>query len=293
MKTTINHLPQSKLKQILQIVEIIKEATHPEKIILFGSYAKGKQVEHRYTGKDGIKYKYISDYDFLVVTKTNNIKEYELEDIINNRIGDFEPSVNIQVHEIDYINEGLEFGQYFFTDIINEGVLLFDTGQVQFAEPRKLTADEETEKAQRFFDIWFPQANEFLKGAGFYLTENSLKAGAFILHQATESLYYTTLLVFTGYKPKTHNLWKLRKHAKTLSEELFLIFPIETDKHENHLFDLLKRGYIDARYKPEYYITVEELASLIERVKEMQKIVERICIEKIKSYLSSEEVAKN
>ncbi len=283
MKSSLDHLPVAKQQQILQIVKIIKEVAAPEKIILYGSHAKGKQVEHRYTGKDGIRYEYISDYDFLVVTKNNTIKEYELEDIINNRTARFEPSINLQIHEIDYINEGLEFGQYFFTDIINEGILLFDTENVHFAEPRQLTPEEEKEKAQRYFDIWFPQGNEFLIDASNAINRKSYKIGAFYLHQATESLYYATLLVFTGYKPKTHNLWKLRKHAKDLSEELFLAFPVETDKYENHLFDLLKRGYIDARYKPEYSITEEELKALIERVKKMQQTVEKICKEKIAS----------
>ena len=80
MKTSLNHLPLSKRNQILEIVEIIKEVVFPEKIIIFGSYAKGKYVEHRYTGKDGIFYEYVSDYDFLVVTLNNTIKDYELED---------------------------------------------------------------------------------------------------------------------------------------------------------------------------------------------------------------------
>jgi HEPN domain-containing protein/predicted nucleotidyltransferase len=285
MKTSLNHLPETKQKQILQIVEIIKEVAIPEKIILFGSYAKGKQVEHRYTGKDGAHYEYISDYDFLVVTKNNTVKEYELEDIINNRTDKFEPSINLQIHEIDYINEGLEFGQYFFTDIINEGILLYDTGNVHFADARQLTQEEEQEKSKRFFDTWFRGGVGFLNSVGFNLKEKEYKIAAFELHQATESFYYTTLLVFTGYKPKTHNLWKLRKHAKTLSEELFLVFPIETDKYENHLFDLLKRGYIDARYKHDFTITEKELEAIIARVKKMQEIVEKICNERIRSIL--------
>lgn len=285
MKTSLDHLPENKQQQIFQIVEIIKEVAVPEKIILFGSYAKGKQVEHRYIGRDGIQYEYISDYDILVVTKNNTIREYEVEDILTNRMSLSDPSVNVQVHEIDYINEGLEFGQYFFTDIVNEGILLFDTGNVEFATARELTGQEEKGIAQNYFDIWFPQGLEFLKIVEFSLSINSLKPGAFILHQATESLYYATLLVFTGYKPKTHNLWKLRKQAKKLSEELFLIFPVETDKYEDHLFDLLKRGYIDARYKPEYFITKEELQALFERVNKMKDIVEKICKEKISSFI--------
>jgi len=267
-------------------VDIIKEVVSPEKIILFGSYAKGKYVEHRYTGKDGIFYEYVSDYDFLVVTQNNTIKEYELEDIVNSRTQHFKQPINLQIHEIDYINEGLEFGQYFFTDIVNEGVLLYDTDLVDFAEPRELTPTEEKEIAQRYFDIWVKRSTEFLIDSNNAFRRKSLNTSTFYLHQATESLYYAILLVFTGYKPKTHNLLKLRKHAKHLSEELFLMFAIETSKEEKNLFDLLKRGYIDARYKEEYIITEEELFTLIERVKKMQEIVERICQNKIKFLIS-------
>lgn len=283
MKTSLNFLPREKRQQILDIVAIIKEVVAPEKIILFGSYAKGKYVQHRYTGKDGIFYEYVSDFDFLVVTKNNTVKEYELEDIVNSRTQHLRQPVNLQIHEIDYINEGLEFGQYFFTDIVNEGVLLYDTDIVHFAEPKELTPAEEKEIAQRYFDIWFKSGCAFLNTVSFNLKENEYKIGAFILHQATESFYYATLLVFTGYKPKTHNLLKLRKQAKHLSEEIFLLFAVETSKNEKYLFDLLKRGYVDARYKEDYIITREELSLLLERIQQMKIIVEKICMEKINS----------
>ena len=159
-----------------------------------------------------------------------------------------------------YINEGLRFGQYFFTDIIREGILLYDTGNYQFVEPAKLTAQEEAEKAQGYFDIWFPQASEFLEHGKIALERNTNNMGAFFLHQATECFYNTTLLVFTGYKPKTHNLQKLRNYAKHISTELYTVFRTPVlDEREFHLFDLLKRGYIDARYKPDYQITAGEL----------------------------------
>jgi len=290
MKNSLSHLPQTKQDQILRIAEIIKEVAAPEKIILFGSYAKGNYVEHRYTGGNGIFYEYISDYDFLVVTKENNIKDYELEDIINTRTLQFKAPINLQIHEINYINEGLEFGQYFFTDIVKKGVLLYDTGNIQFAEPKELSPLQQKEVSQKYFEIWFNTASNFLDFSNHAFVklrnENKLLSdAAFLLHQATERFYYATLLVFTGYKPKTHNLLKLRKLAKHLSEELFLVFPAETNKYEKHLFDLLKRGYIDARYKDDYEITEEELISLLQRVTLMKDIVQGICNEKINSYV--------
>lgn len=281
MKTTLSHLPENKQHEIQRIAEIIREVVNPEKIILFGSYAKGNWVEDRYTDKHGTLYEYISDYDFLVVTKDNQDKTYTQESKIMDRVDRYKPPVNLEIHELDYINKGLDEGEYFFVDIVKEGILLFDKHNVQFASPRELTPQEKKEKAQRYFDTWFPQAGEFIIDCSHAFNRGNLKKAAFELHQATESLYYVTLLVFTDYKPKTHNLWKLRKKTKAYSKELFEIFRAETDKKEEHLFDLLKRGYVDARYRTDYFITSEELSTLISRVNEMVPIVERFCKEKI------------
>ncbi len=253
-------------------------------IILFGSYAKGTFVEHRYTAKDGTNYEYISDYDFLVVTEKNTIKEYELEDIVNSRTKRTRPDINIQLHEISYVNEGLEFGQYFFMDIIKEGILLYDTGKLQFTKPRELSSEEQNEIAQRYFNLWYESANGFLETAKYDLQKGLYKIGVFVLHQAVENFYNTVLLVYTGYKPKTHSLYKLRKNSKQLSEKLFLIFPIETNKEEQKLFDLLKRGYIDARYKSDFIITEEELSILIGKVEKIRDITRNICLVKIDSF---------
>jgi uncharacterized protein len=282
MKTSLSHLPENKQHEILRIAEIIKEVANPEKIILFGSYAKGTYTEHTYTGRDGIRYEYISDYDLLVVTKDAIEKSYELDDQITNRARMYKASVNMEIHDIAYINEGLKFGQYFFSDIVKEGILLFDKGTVQFPEPRVLTSIEEREISQRYFDKWFKRGGAFFDLV-IHLKDTESNEGAFLLHQSAESFYYATLLVFTGYKPKTHNLGKLRKQAKILSEELYFVFPAETNKKEKQLFDLLKRGYVDARYRDDYVITKEELATLTERVREMQLVVEKICKEKITS----------
>lgn len=286
MKSSLSHLPKTKQEQILKVAEIIKQVASPEKIILFGSYAKGNYVEHKYVGGEGIIYEYISDYDFLVVMKDSPVKAYELDDEITTRAEKIGPPVNVEIHDIEFINEGLSFGQYFFADIVKEGVLLYDTDQVDFVEPKELTTEEQKVIAERYFQIWYPAGIEFLETVSFSLQRKNYKMAAFLLHQATECFYYTILLVFTGFKSKTHNLKKLRKQAKYLSEKLFLLFPIENHKKEKHLFDLLKRGYIDARYRSDYLITEKEILSIIDHVKEMKKIVEQICSKKINSFSS-------
>lgn len=283
MKTSLSHLPERHQSEILQICEKIKEIADPEKIILFGSYAKGKQVNHT-TYEDGIRYQYISDYDFLVIPKDNSVKEYVIQDRISNIFRGFKTPVSIIAHDINYVNEGLSESQYFFTDIVQEGILLHDSGNTDFVEPRELTNIEKKEIAQRYFDKWFVSGNEFLIDAKNGLNRNSLNKGAFELHQAAENYYNTVLLVSTGYKPKTHNLDKLRQFAKHISEELFAVFLTpENDLEQEHLFDLLKRGYIDARYKDDYHITAEELKTLIDKVEKMQILIQKICLTHISS----------
>ncbi len=284
MKTSLSYLPQIKQDQILHIVDIIKAVVNPEKIILYGSYAKNSYVEHRYRDGQGTEQEYKSDYDILVVTKNNPHNTNEIDGTISSQIPNSYPELNLEIHEIDYINEGLEFGQYFFSDIVKEGVLLYDTTNVKFAEPKELTDAEKKVIAQRYFDIWFPKGSNFLDLVSSEVINKDIKIAAFLLHQSAESFYYSALLVFTEYKPKTHNLKRLRKQAKLYSETLFLLFPIESDKAEKHYFDLLKRGYIDARYRQDYVITDEELYAILDRLKTMKSIVEDLCISKINSY---------
>lgn len=284
MKTSLSHLPEIKQNQILQTVEIIKAVANPEKIILFGSHATGTWVEDEYH-ENGTHYEYLSDFDILIITNNSSEKEFLLIDkIINKTERLFKTPVNPIIHDISYVNEGLEIGQYFFTDIIKEGVLLHDENKADLAKPRELTNSEMASISQRYYDTWFNDAADFMDGILLYQQKNKLRKAAFLLHQAAEHFYNAVLLVFTGYKPKTHNLDKLRHYAKHLSMELFLIFPFPAkNKEDEYLFNLLKRGYIDARYKEDYLITKEEVQKLIDKVNEMEKIIQTISLQKIKS----------
>lgn len=279
----MQHIPQAQQDEVLEIVEIIKEIVDPEMIILFGSYARGKFVFDKYRDKYGTVQEYVSDIDILVITKDITKDEYDIDIKIKARTEHLKPAVSLQFSEIDYINEGLEFGQYFYSDIIKEGILLFDKGTVTLSSKRELTPQEEKAKAQHYYDIWFKGGTENIIDAKSIFNRGNYKKAAFELHQAAEKFYYTVLLVFTGYKAKIHNLYKLRKQAASYSEELFQFYPLEKNKEEWVLFDLLKRGYIEARYEEEYEITKQQLEALIERIEKMEVIVDRICKEKIDS----------
>ena len=92
------------------------------------------------------------------------------------------------------------------------------------------------------------------------------------------------MLVFTRYKPNTHDLAVLKKLANSVDSRLLPILPL--DNFENkQLFKLLRKAYVDARYKPNYLITKDELSQLYNQVEELKKIGELICQEKINSFI--------
>ncbi|MCB2263612.1 MAG: HEPN domain-containing protein [Candidatus Thiosymbion ectosymbiont of Robbea hypermnestra] len=109
------------------------------------------------------------------------------------------------------------------------------------------------------------------------------KPSFIVLHQVTERLYGTILLVFTRYKPSTHDLEKLSQRVSSIEPRFLTIFPRATEE-ERERFKLLRKAYVDARYKPSYTITKEELDWLAERVQELQALTEKLCREKIASY---------
>ncbi|BBJ32273.1 hypothetical protein RAS_13820 [Rickettsia asiatica] len=62
------------------------------------------------------------------------------------------------------------------------------------------------EIAKDYFEEWFDKGKDFLDGVAYYLKKDRYAVAAFLLHQATESLYSAILLVFSNYKPKLHNV---------------------------------------------------------------------------------------
>lgn len=286
MRIDLSHLPQDKQREVRRIAEIIRDVVDPEMIILFGSHARGDWVEDRYE-KDGVIYEYSSDYDILVIVRPkqeeggSNRLYQRVERMIREVLPPGSP-VNAIAHNLDHVNTKLADGQYFFTDVVKEGVLLYDSGRHNLAEPKALSDAERKEIAQRDFDHWFRSSESFLTDFENALARHDHQKAAFELHQAAERFYTTALLVHIGYKPKAHDLEKLRKLAATQVPELIRVFPCARDE-EKARFELLNRAYVDARYDPEYSISREDLEYLAGRVRELRSLTESACQRRIAS----------
>ena len=291
MKMDLSHLPEDRRRDIEAVAAFIRAepGIDAEMIILFGSYARGDWVED-YTYDGPVMYSYVSDYDVLVVVPnlrydTKPGRWSDIERKAARLVPLHGPSVNLIVHDIDYLNARLGEGRYFFKDIKEEGVLLYDSGRFTLAEPRELTDAERKRLAEEDFAQWFESANDFYDQFDLAFGREKFKLAAFELHQATERFYAAFLLVHTGYKPKFHDIEKLGKLAAAEMPEMLRVFPRATDEEEKR-FDLLKRAYVDARYSKTYTITREDLEYLAARVGELRAMTEAACRKKIDEFTS-------
>ena len=287
MKRSLSHLPKRKKDELRRITDIIVEMVPAtQMIILFGSHARGDWVEDRYE-KDGITYEYMSDYDILAVTDTRKAADsLSTWSKVEKRICD--PAVSktwtsIISHDIEYLNKRITKAAYFFVDIKKEGICLYNSQKHRLAQLCEPDPRERLGQAKADFEYWTKKAEEFFFGFQVYMGAAYWSTAAFTLHQATENLYHTLLLVFTGYKPKLHDLTKLGRRTGSFGKELLTVFPMATQE-ERHRFQLLKRAYTEARYEPRYRIAKEDLDYLADRVRRFQKIVKRLCEQRIAKY---------
>ena len=255
-------------------------------VILFGSYARGDWVEDTYT-EGHITYEYKSDFDILVIVKNRHYARRlmtwdKMESTIHNS-RTIKTWATVIVHDIMEVNKALSKGRYFFTDVKKEGVLLYDSKRFKLEKAQKLSSEERKQIAQEDFKNWFITAKKFLAGFDFYFRRRDYNIAAFLLHQATERFYTATLLVFTHYKPKEHDIKELGRQVSNLDPRFLPVFPRKTPE-ERRLFELLRKAYIDARYNRNYKITKKELEYLGERVKKLQRLTKEACKEKIESY---------
>jgi len=287
MKKSLAHLPKHKRDELKLITEKICEvAKEAEMIILFGSYARDDWVDKDLTFDGHNTYEYSSDFDILIVVSTNKIANYTKHWYsVKKKIRDLplRTRATIIVNDIHYINRCLKRSQYFFTDIKKEGILLYDSKHFKLERRRKLNLGERGEIAQKDFKQWFKSAKDFYSMYEDALKKRKYKIAAFLLHQATESLYGALMLVFSNYKPKNHDLEELKHITGSYDHQLLGVFPNATDE-QKRCFDLLNEAYVKARYDPDYKITKQQLEYLAGRVRKLQRLTKKICKEKIDSF---------
>jgi len=288
MKRDIDHLPEKQQAELARIrTTLLTEfdasiaggtqtwRKHGKilKIILFGSYARNDWVDEPENG-------YLSDFDLLIVVSNEKLTDiadywYVAEDKIlhDTAIG---RTVNIIVHDLAEVNAAICRGEYFWTDIVRDGVVLYELPSHPLAAPRPMTPAEALEGAKKNFIQWFGAVGRSLETAEAQLTKSAelgwRREAAFSLHQAVERAYICLLLVHTFYFPRSHNIKFLRSLAEDVDKTLVSAWPRET-KLERRRFEMLKRAYVEARYADQYDVNAEDLEELFVSAKGLAALV--------------------
>ena len=268
-----------------KICDIVPQA---EMIFLFGSYARGDWVDGPHVqGRGKLTIRKTSDYDIAVITRfAYTARDTALWDKVKAELAKMNLSTIVRIipREIDFVNYKLQQGQYFFTEICEQGIILYDSAEVELSDRKELNPTETKEIAQNTFDETFKSATDFYASSMSNFNEKRYKIAAFDLHQATEFASKVVLLIFGGECPQEHHLDILGDSAADYCPELKGILPRETDEQKK-LFELLDYAYIGARYDREYKITKQQLEQLAPCVQKLHEVTERICKKKIESFI--------
>ena len=298
MRTSLDHLPLPKQRELERVVEILFEefndvlalAQHQwkkkgriTKVILYGSYARGGWVDEPHTAKG-----YKSDFDLLVIVNDKRLTDYvtywaKAEERFHREYGitkSIKTPVNFIVHTLQEVNDGLAHGRYFFMDVAKDGIALYQSDDSVLHTPKPKTPKDALKMAQEYYEEWYPSAGEFYDDFRSNVERQRFKKAAFELHQCVERLYHCVLLVCTFYTPHVHNLGFLRSQANLIDRRLMYVWP-EDNRKQRAMFEKLKQAYVKARYSKHYRISEEELTWLGEQVEELGRVVHAVCSERI------------
>lgn len=296
MKASLDHLPERQQQELAHVRTTLltefeaairkgaggtsdwRKGGQVLKIILFGSYARNDWVDEPDNG-------YLSDFDLLVVvshSKLTDIADYwwVAEDKIlrDPTVGRL---VNIIVHDLAEVNQALGRGEYFWTDIARDGVMLYELPGHPLAIPKPMTPADALEMAKRYFENAAPMIDSALRTADMQAKEDAShvvwrRDRAFTLHQAVERAYACFLLVHTFYFPRSHNIKFLRSLAEDVDKRLIEAWPRE-QRLDKRRFETLKRAYVEARYSDQYDISVEDLDALADCARRLRDLVVQAC----------------
>ncbi len=290
MKKNLSHLPVKKREELKRVVDHIRlHCSKTQMVILYGSYARDDWISSDEFQEGHILYEYSSDYDIFVVVPTKDLAEdgvrWSGAATAINDDKKIEPWVQLIVEAVDHVNEQLKKARSYYRDLYRDGVILYDTGKHKLANPEKLTSEERHRVAEEDFEVQYTEkATSHLESYQFNLKRGNLNQAAYDLNQATESCFAAVHLVFTGYKPRTHDIEKLEPVVIRADSRFRNVFPRRT-WHESQRFHLLRRAYQDARFDRNYKITKGDLDVLARQVRKLMSLTHMVCRKKIDSLL--------
>ncbi len=273
--TSLDGVPEGIQKQLSIITELVHDNIKNSvgMIWLFGSYARGEAINDRRTDpKTGVLSEYNSDVDILVVVKgPNTMKKSKWWARLDASIkGHPELTSSIHIIRESYLRfaDALRHSEYFYVDVVKEGIVLYGDKE-ELPEPKEFSIEKRKEFAIHYLNRFYQRADASKRALELHYQSDDPASAMYCLHQLSERLFYTLLLVFTHYKPRSHKLDDLRERIATIDKRITSIFPLN-DKSEQERFQFLNDAYVDSRYNDDYEVDPEVLDYLIVCVAEFQ-----------------------
>lgn len=258
---------------VARMAELIRDVFDPAYILLFGTLAKG--TPH----SDALS------YDILIAT--HETPQYNWLDVRRYlkmkmpSVGRGVPYLNIYLHPANYV---ISQSSPFLRLARTEGILLYRSDRHKFRRPRKpYSFSQAACDAKQYYKTFIVLGAEFLEQADTALTENKIRQAAFAAAQAAVCFYQVLFRVYHGFDFDTHDIMLMHERTRTLSAELLLLFESDSFTPVDTL-PCLRRFIINARYESSFFIHVTELEEHFTRVKRMQGIVEKLCLQRIDLY---------
>ena len=283
--------------ELKTLLKRINDADLPGVVMiwLFGSYARGDFINDIAIDDYGFSSEYHSDLDILVVVNDAGFHEKQDARWPNLvRAFDNEPGLQTKVHAIGIslprFCKALRYGQYFYREIVEEGLLLQNR---RVSLPNKIPlkpAQLRKFALKGFMDFFAENALGYQQTFELLYQQQSYRLASHHLHQVTENLFHCFLLIYTEKKPRTHELDRLQGLVASYDPKIINVFPYHTPE-QKRLRDLLIAAYVRGRYhvfNDDFIVTQADLDALGQRVGILQAHILQQCLAKITRFIPEE-----
>lgn len=252
------------------IVECILCIAKPQYIFQIGAKSQETKLESIFNYKINSQYS-IADIWLLVVmgdlsnkTKTECLDQIEAH--CNQRI----PTTTIVV-EANVFDQWKINGNSFAGKVLQSAECLHG-----FPPEADIMSTQRTEinltELESLLSVSLNKSKEFLAGSELYRVRKQYSLSAFMLHQSAEQSLLALLNISTGLRLSSHNIERLIRYCSFLFPEFIELFQLDREE-DKRVIRLLKKAYIDTRYKKDYSIRYDELTLLTEKVQRIIDIV--------------------
>ena len=267
MNTNLLHTTNSEYNTIInEIVNIVS----PLAVIHYGRWVFSNKKSRKNSSIDTND---ILNLLVILDAKDTQSNESNLISRIENSLLRIKKS-SVLVHSIDFVNEGLSWGQDFFIDIMERGKIIYQSDIFLITTYFKINPQSKIQRVKDVFNNFHNKGSQFLHLANITYLSKDLHVSIFLIHQATELLMKSILVTHTRYDPKTHNLSQLVRYCRHITPQIDKIFFTKGKNQQQAISDFrsLQDSYILARYELGYQINKKLVRTLLTKAKKLERL---------------------